>query len=230
MDADGRLYAGGYFQTAGGISAKYVAMWNGVAWSALGSGMDGAIAALAVDGSGFIYAGGEFTHAGGAPASHVARWDGFTWSGLGSGVNGNVRALAVNGSDLIAGGFFSLAGGKPSTNIGQYHLPLAQQAPAPTLTGLSPGSAVFGGPDFVLEVSGTNFSSRSVVRWKGTALTTTYVNGTKLRAIVPAAKIAAEGSAEITVFTPAVSGGGETGSEVFQILKLYAVFLPFAQK
>ena len=35
------LYAGGYFTTAGGVAANYIAKWNGSAWSALGSGMNG---------------------------------------------------------------------------------------------------------------------------------------------------------------------------------------------
>ena len=33
------LYAGGDFTTAGGVSANYIAKWDGSAWSALGSGM-----------------------------------------------------------------------------------------------------------------------------------------------------------------------------------------------
>ena len=35
------LYAGGYFTTAGGVPANYIAKWDGSAWSALGSGMNG---------------------------------------------------------------------------------------------------------------------------------------------------------------------------------------------
>ena len=35
------LYAGGGFTTAGGVPANYIAKWDGSAWSALGSGMDG---------------------------------------------------------------------------------------------------------------------------------------------------------------------------------------------
>ena len=34
------LYAGGYFTTAGGVTANYIAKWDGSAWSALGSGMN----------------------------------------------------------------------------------------------------------------------------------------------------------------------------------------------
>ena len=47
------------------MPANYIAKWNGSAWSALGSGMNGAVYALAVDGAGNLYAGGEFTTAGG---------------------------------------------------------------------------------------------------------------------------------------------------------------------
>ena len=34
------LYVGGRFTTAGGVSANYIASWNGSAWSPLGSGMN----------------------------------------------------------------------------------------------------------------------------------------------------------------------------------------------
>src|SRR6266436_3774410 len=42
------LYAGGYFVTAGGVSANRIAKWDGSSWSALGSGMNGTVNALAV--------------------------------------------------------------------------------------------------------------------------------------------------------------------------------------
>jgi hypothetical protein len=65
------LYAGGYFTTAGGIAANYIAQWNGSSWSALGSGMNGAVSALAVSGS-TLYAGGNFTTAGGKVSAYAA--------------------------------------------------------------------------------------------------------------------------------------------------------------
>jgi hypothetical protein len=36
---DGKLIAGGYFTTAGGVQANFIASWDGADWSALGSGM-----------------------------------------------------------------------------------------------------------------------------------------------------------------------------------------------
>src|SRR5262245_65135 len=41
------LYAAGSFESAGGAAARRIARWNGEAWSALGSGLNGNALALA---------------------------------------------------------------------------------------------------------------------------------------------------------------------------------------
>jgi len=64
------LYAGGEFTTAGGVTVYYIAKWDGSAWSALGSGMDGCVLALGVSGT-TLYAGGFFITAGGETASYI---------------------------------------------------------------------------------------------------------------------------------------------------------------
>ena len=66
------LYVGGAFTTAGGTSAANVSKWDGTAWSALGSGMNGTVNALTVSGTNF-YAGGAFTTAGGKVSGYAAR-------------------------------------------------------------------------------------------------------------------------------------------------------------
>ena len=63
-----------------------IARWDGSAWSALGSGMNSTVKALAFDNSGNLYAGGYFTTAGGETVNRIAKWDGSAWSALGSGV------------------------------------------------------------------------------------------------------------------------------------------------
>jgi predicted outer membrane repeat protein len=124
VDGSGKLHAGGLFTTAGGVSANYVAQWDGTSWEALGSGMDRRVLALAVDGGGKLYAGGDFTTAGGVSANYVARWDGTNWSALGSGMNSSVYALAVDGSGNVeVGGWFTSAGSKPSSYFGIWHPP-----------------------------------------------------------------------------------------------------------
>jgi hypothetical protein len=60
---NGDLVAGGIFTTAGGVSARRIARWNGTAWSPLGSGMDDQVHALATLPNGDLVAGGVFTTA-----------------------------------------------------------------------------------------------------------------------------------------------------------------------
>src|SRR5262249_40848973 len=69
------LFAAGDLIHSGNTTVNHVARWDGQAWSALGSGIDGAVYALAVhdeDGPGplpaALYAGGYFATAGGSPA------------------------------------------------------------------------------------------------------------------------------------------------------------------
>src|SRR5262245_22049552 len=74
-DSSGNLYAGGDFTQLGGVSARNIARWDGVAWSPLGSGFSQPYScfALAFDGSGGLFAGGAFG---------LAKWDGTSWTGL----------------------------------------------------------------------------------------------------------------------------------------------------
>jgi hypothetical protein len=102
-----------------------VALWDGTSWSALGAGMDARVRALTPMPNGDVVAGGDFVLADGVSAAHIARWTGSTWSPLGTGVfsflNPTVHSLAVlpNG-DLIAGGYFTVAGGTAAINIARW--------------------------------------------------------------------------------------------------------------
>jgi hypothetical protein len=144
------LYAGGYFTTATNsgsveVTANRIAKWDGNSWSALGSGMDFSVYALAVSGSN-VYAGGGFSTAGGVSATNrIAKWNGSSWSALDSGsglVNRNypgvpeVHALAVSGSNLYAGGFFTTADGRACNNIAKWD--------GTNWTGLGSGMNTFG--------------------------------------------------------------------------------------
>ena len=100
---NGDLIAGGYFTTAGGFSASYIARWDGSAWSALGGGMDSGVEAVVAMPTGDLVAAGWFSTAGGVPANAIARWNGAAWSpiGAGAGYGGSVRALAAHSSGAI---------------------------------------------------------------------------------------------------------------------------------
>ena len=113
------LYAGGYFNSAGGVAVSSIAQWDGTNWSSMDSGMGGAdpsVNALAVSGS-TLYAGGGFSGAGqDAGANSIAAWNGTAWSSLDTGVNGEVLALAASGDTLYAGGYFTTAGEDTNAN------------------------------------------------------------------------------------------------------------------
>jgi len=100
------LIIGGDFASAGGSAANRVARWNGSAWTALGTGLNGDVYALTVF-DGTLIAGGGFTMAGGTAANRIARWNGSAWSALGTGMNNAVIALTVFDGSLIAGGGFT---------------------------------------------------------------------------------------------------------------------------
>ena len=88
--------------------------------------------------------------------------------------------------------------------------------PAPSLTSISPSSAVAGGATFTLDLTGTSFYSSSVARWNGSDLSTTFVSRTHLQATVPSSLLVAGPAASVTVLTP-TPGGGTSGAQSFVI-------------
>jgi hypothetical protein len=104
----GDIYIGGTFTVAGGNTVNYISKWNGSNWTALGSGTNGAVYAIAISGTD-VYVGGSFS----SPGTNIAKWNGSSWYALGSDINGTVKAIAISGSDVYVGGRFY----KLKTNI-----------------------------------------------------------------------------------------------------------------
>jgi hypothetical protein len=122
----GNLYAGGWFTNAGGVSATYIAKWDGSSWSAVGSGLNAGVGVLSGS-SGDLYAASGISFlggpAGGIPTNnYIARWNGSSWSTTPGLVSDNrlVTALALSGSDLYAGGWFTSAGGVSASYIAKW--------------------------------------------------------------------------------------------------------------
>jgi len=122
------VYVGGYFTTAGNISASGIAKWDGATWSSLGTGTTGSVRALATfddshgDGP-VLFAGGGFSVIGGVVSMYIARWDGALWSRLSDDwyLNQSVSSMAVfddgTGPALYVGGYFTSIQGVPVNHI-----------------------------------------------------------------------------------------------------------------
>lgn len=79
--------------------------------------------------------------------------------------------------------------------------------PVPAITGFGKAPLLKGGPACTLVVNGTGFTPTSVVKWNGSARTTTFIKPTQIVASLSMADIAVAGSISVTVFTPAPGGG-----------------------
>jgi len=108
----GNLIVGGQFNTAGGVAANNIAVWNGTTWSAIGVGTSSPtndqIEALATDGVN-LAAGGIFNTMNGVPTGDVAVYSGGVWNASappGGAWNdyffAQVYALCYNGGVLYA--------------------------------------------------------------------------------------------------------------------------------
>ena len=125
-----------------------------------------------------------------------------------------VRA-AINASDVAAVGSASVTvynappGGGTSANA-----VFTINNPLPTITGLTPNSALVGNSAVVVTVNGAYFVNGSVVTWNNSNLTTTYSSATQLRATIPAANLTAAGVFNIAVVN-VPTGGGVSNAEPF---------------
>ncbi|OQD43096.1 hypothetical protein BUL40_08380 [Croceivirga radicis] len=127
IDNEGNLYVGGAFTQIAGITANYIAKFDGTNWSSLGSGTDGPVASIVINNESQIYAGGAFITAGGVEVNNIAIWNGTNWDALTNtdtgiaGTNNEVRALAFDAAGtLYVGGNFDTAGGISAPRIATF--------------------------------------------------------------------------------------------------------------
>ena len=128
---------------------------------------------------------------------------------------------AVPASDIATAGTASVTVFNPTPGGGTsraltFTINAAANNPVPTVTTLQPSSGNASGAAFTLTVNGTNFISSSVVQWKGSNRTTTFVSATRLTAAILATDIASPGTASVTVFNP-TPGGGTSSALTFTI-------------
>jgi hypothetical protein len=113
------LYAGGSFNSADGISARNIAKWNGTSWSAVAQGFNNVVNDLHVHNGG-LYAAGSFTATGSGAGilKYIALlMEEEGWVSLLNTTNDNVTTLATMNGRLLAGGYFTQAGGETVNRI-----------------------------------------------------------------------------------------------------------------
>jgi VCBS repeat protein len=130
-------------------------------------------------------------------------------------VDATLLQAAIPASDIAVAGtpFVTVAnpGGSPSLVTSFF-----VNNPVPGASSLSPSSAPAGSAAATLNVTGTNFTTSSMVLVNGSSRATTFVNSTSLNAALPASDFAHSGTLNITVNNP-TPGGGTTSAISFAV-------------
>src|SRR5206468_4429636 len=114
-------------------------------------------------------------------ASSVVRWNGSNRTT--TFVSSTKLQAQILATDIAATGTASVTVFNPAPGGGTSSattFTITATNPAPTLSSISPTSAVAGSAAFTLTATGTNFAITSVVRWNGSDRTTTYVSSTQV--------------------------------------------------
>lgn len=188
--------------------------------------------AAGVPGFTLTVTGGNFT-----PQS-IVEWNGQPLST--TFVSSTEVTAAVPATDVAAAATVPVTvanglSGTPSTPID-----FAVDPPAAlSLATVAPAMLAAGSTGAMLEVTGTGFNTTSIVQWNGVALATTVVSATVLDAQVPAADLAAVGTAAVTVSNATAPAGTSAAAGVaivdqsldavaFQITPAHAGVMQFA--
>jgi hypothetical protein len=135
-------------------------------------------------------------------------------------LSGTSMTATIPASDLSSAGTASVAVQNPTPGGGTSAAATFTINPAlnsvPTISSISPSSAVAGTQALTLTVSGTQFIANSEVLWNGAAVPTTYISATSLTAAIPTSDLSSVGTASVAVQNPA-PGGGASASLTFTI-------------
>lgn len=158
--------------------------------------------------------------AGGAEFLLVATGTNFTrnsslvWNGKilpsSSGSSTNLSA-EISSADIAAAGSVPVSVEDP---VGGSSNALSFTVTSTTLAALTPASVTATGPSFTLTVTGTRFTSQSILVWNRIQVPTTFISSTELRAQISASDIATAGSVPVYVYDPQA---GSSNTESFTV-------------
>jgi trimeric autotransporter adhesin len=125
--------------------------------------------------------------------------------------------VALTAADIASGGTRQITVLNPAPGGGVSTWPtLTIDHPVPAISKVSPASALAGSSDTLLDVSGSGSFPSTVIAWNGTALATTFVSATELKATLPAADLTGSSASQITAQNPA-PGGGPSAAATFNV-------------
>lgn len=102
----GILVGGDFDEINDDPNMSNIAFWNGHQWESLGTGVNGEVRTIYVEGND-VYVGGEFSNAGGVLLTfYIARWDGQEWHNMDIGLGNDVRSIIRWNGDIYAAGDF----------------------------------------------------------------------------------------------------------------------------
>jgi trimeric autotransporter adhesin len=184
------LYAGGWFTRTYGSPVPDVsrmARWDGTAWLACGTGVNGAVRSLSVVsalGNPVLLTGGDFATAGGRTAPWLASWSGDEWRRVGEGIIGGIVTLnrLDNGRVpmLYLGGGFSAVGRIDAHNLARWDGSQFSEVGGGVVSDSITSATIFDtavhreGIQEVLVVAGSfdragSLAAKNVAAWDGTA-------------------------------------------------------------
>jgi hypothetical protein len=161
------VFAGGYFTRAGDADARFIAKWDGAAWSALGEGSLEYVNALTILNN-ELYAPRAFTNASGTMINGVSKWDGQTWAPVGESLNQPPLALASDGVHLYAGGF----NGSPTNLVvwdGNAWSPVGGGVLGGVWTVVIAGADLYVGGDLRRVGGASGIDVSGIAKWNGNA-------------------------------------------------------------
>jgi hypothetical protein len=145
----------------------------------------------------------------------VIQWNGMTRTT--TFVSSSKLKAAITAADIAVAGTVQITVFTPTPGGGISNAQiLTIYNRVPTVSSLSSTSRTAGSEPFTLTVNGSYFVADSVVQWNGANRATTFVSSKRLIATITSEDIAAAGTAQVTVFSPA-PGGGVSNARTFTI-------------
>jgi len=131
-------------------------------------------------------------------------------------VNATQLTAAITAADIATAGTAPVTVTNPAPGGTSNAVSFAINNAVPTISSLSPSSAVAGSAPFTLTVSGVGFLSGAIVSFNGAPKATTFVSNTQITTTILASDIATAGTASVTVTNPAPTPG-PSGALAFTI-------------